>query len=144
MGANGRSKTANILFAVEFDRRHRHRGVRAASLHPGVIQTELVRHLPAEVREQAAKAAEAALRGEAASEHQYKTLPQGAATSVWAAVRAPAEEVGGRYCEDCAVAQVSVDDAAGRKGVRPYAVDPERAAQLWAVSETLVGEAFES
>src|SRR6202050_4058627 len=41
----GRSKTANILFAVAFDKRHRERGVRAAAVHPGIIETELVRHL---------------------------------------------------------------------------------------------------
>ena len=129
-GAYGRSKTANILFAVEFDRRHRERGVRAASVHPGVIQTELVRHLPADLREQAAKAAEAALREGTAAVHQYKTPAQGAATSVWAAVVAPADEIGGRYCEDCAAAELSEDDAKGRKGVRPYAVDPESARRL--------------
>src|SRR6201984_769710 len=43
--AYGRSKTANILFAVAFDRRQRGRGVRAAAVHPGMIETELARHV---------------------------------------------------------------------------------------------------
>jgi hypothetical protein len=71
-----------------------------------------------------------------------KTVPQGAATSVWAAFRATAEEVGGKYCEDCAVSYVAETDVSERKGVRPYAVDPERAKALWALSERMVGEVF--
>jgi hypothetical protein len=62
-------------------------------------------------------------------------VPQGAATTLWAAATAPAELVGGRYCEDCSVAVV----AAKGSGVRPYAIDPERARQLWTISERLVG-----
>jgi NAD(P)-dependent dehydrogenase (short-subunit alcohol dehydrogenase family) len=141
-GAYGRSKTANVLFAVEFDRRHREDGIRAIALHPGVIPTELVRHLDAETRDQAAKAAEASRRGDPAAPFFYKTIPQGAATSVWAAFVAPAEAVGGRFAEDCAVAEPAEDDSNGRKGVRPYAIDPERARALWALSETMVGERF--
>jgi len=64
----------------------------------------------------------------------YKSVPQGAATTLWAAVTAPADVVGGRYCEDCAVARVSAKGA----GVRPYSVDPERAKLLWAKSDELV------
>jgi hypothetical protein len=71
-----------------------------------------------------------------------KSIPQGAATSVWAAVVAAADDVGGRYCEDCHVAQVVDDD--GLAGVRPYAIDPERARALWALSESMVGETFGS
>ena len=72
---------------------------------------------------------------------QFKTIPQGAATSVWAAIVADAEAVGGHYCEDCHVAEI-VDGAGLRGGVRPYAVDPERAKALWAKSEAMVGERF--
>ena len=71
----------------------------------------------------------------------WKTIPQGAATSVWAGVVAKAEEVGGRYCEDCHVAEV-VTDATIPMGVRAYALDPQRAAALWAKSEEMVGERF--
>jgi hypothetical protein len=68
-----------------------------------------------------------------------KTVGQGAATTVWAAFVAPAEEVGGRYCMDCHVAETL---AVGGDGVRPYALDPERAKALWAKSEDMVGERF--
>jgi len=140
--AYGRSKTANILFAVEFDRRHKDRGVRAVAVHPGGIQTELARHLdPAFIQgwiDQLNAQAEAA--GQPPIE--WKTIPQGAATSVWAGVTAPVSLVAGRYCEDCHVAEL-VDDASQiRAGVRSYAIDPARAQALWALSETMVGETF--
>jgi NAD(P)-dependent dehydrogenase (short-subunit alcohol dehydrogenase family) len=139
-GAYGRSKTANILFAVEFDRRHKGRGVRAAAVHPGGIQTELGRYMTDEVRDALIANINAARRpGDA--EFAWKTIPQGAATSVWAAIKATAEEVGGLYCEDCHVAEV-VDNAELRGGVRPYALDPEHAKALWAKSEAMVGERF--
>jgi hypothetical protein len=74
---------------------------------------------------------------------KFKSIPQGAATSVWAGVVGRADEVGGRYCEDCHVAEtVTATDPAIRHGVRPYAVDPERAEALWALSEKMVGERF--
>jgi NAD(P)-dependent dehydrogenase (short-subunit alcohol dehydrogenase family) len=133
----GRSKTANVLFAVEFDRRHRANGIRATAVHPGSIPTELSRHLSAEVIASYAipsDPAEAFAQG-------YKSIPQGAATSVWAAVVAPADTVGGRYCEDCHVAEIDPDPKAQR-GVAAYAVDPDRAQALWTASERLVGERY--
>jgi NAD(P)-dependent dehydrogenase (short-subunit alcohol dehydrogenase family) len=141
--AYGRSKTANILFAVEFDRRHRTRGVRAAALHPGGIPTELGRHLqPGELKETVERI-NAQLAAEGRPPFQWKTIPQGAATSVWAAFVAPAEEVGGRYCEDCQVSQVTEGLISPvSPGVRPYALDPEQAKALWAKSEEMVGERF--
>jgi len=71
----------------------------------------------------------------------YKTIPQGAATSVWSGLVAAADEVGGLYCEDCHVAE-RVEGADIRGGVRSYALDPRRAAALWAKSEEMVGERF--
>src|SRR3984893_6782006 len=88
--AYGRSKTANILFAVEFDRRHRNRAVRAAAVHPGGIQTELDRHLdPTQLRKMIEHLNQQ-LATERKAPSQLKTIPQGAATSVWTAVVAPA------------------------------------------------------
>ncbi len=139
--AYGRSKTANVLFAVEFDRRHRDFGVRAAAVHPGGIKTELGRHLSAEAEQALIDRINASQAAIGAAPFKYKSIPQGAATSVWAAIVASADEVGGRYCEDCHVAEV-VADATARTGVRPYAFDEERAKKLWSVSETLVGERF--
>jgi NAD(P)-dependent dehydrogenase (short-subunit alcohol dehydrogenase family) len=133
--AYGRSKTANILFAVEFDRRHKASGVRATAVHPGVIQTELGRHMTEEAR-QALIASQP--KGEPA--FQWKSIPQGAATSVWAGTVADADTVGGRYCLDCHVAEI--DDVTTRGGVRSYALDPATAKALWAKSEEMVGERF--
>ena len=143
--AYGRSKTANILFAVAFDQRHRERGIRAAAVHPGIIQTELIRHVSPgwlrtrvdEINRQLGAAGKPPL--------QRKSIPQGAATSVWAGVVAPADEVGGRYCEDCHVAAVVPDDSstgAVSGGVRSYAVDPNSACALWKKSEEMVGASF--
>jgi NAD(P)-dependent dehydrogenase (short-subunit alcohol dehydrogenase family) len=138
--AYGRSKTANVLFAVEFDRRHKHRGVRAAAVHPGGIMTELGRYQSEEqIQELIARFQDAMNAG-----FQWKTIPQGAATSLWAGVIASGDEVGGRYCENCHVTTRITDDYLDviSEGARPYALDPERAKALWAKSEEMVGEAF--
>ena len=143
--AYGRSKTANILFAVEFDRRHRDRGVRATAVHPGGIATELARHMPdgaieawvQQIQEQRAAAGEPPF--------EFKSVPEGAATSVWAGVVASADEVGGKYCEDCQVAELLPADSpvsAISRGVRGYALDPDTAKALWRKSEEMVGETF--
>jgi NAD(P)-dependent dehydrogenase (short-subunit alcohol dehydrogenase family) len=139
--AYGRSKTANILFAVEFDRRHRDRGIRATALHPGAIQTELSRHMTPEAIKQLIDSINKAQQASGAPAFSYKSIPQGAATSVWAAIVAPADEIGGRYCEDCHVAEIQEGEGI-RGGVRLYALDPERAKALWAKSEEMVGERF--
>jgi NAD(P)-dependent dehydrogenase (short-subunit alcohol dehydrogenase family) len=143
--AYGRSKTANILFAVAFDKRHRDRGVRAAAVHPGGIQTELDRHLdPSQVRK-AIEQTNQQLAAQGKAPFQLKTIPQGAATSVWTAVVAPADEIGGHYCENCHVGKVVPDDVpitASSEGVRGYALDPKNAEALWKKSEELVGESF--
>jgi NAD(P)-dependent dehydrogenase (short-subunit alcohol dehydrogenase family) len=141
--AYGRSKTANILFAVEFDRRHKARGVRATALHPGGIITELGRHLQPGELEATVEQINVQHAAEGRPPFQVKTVPQGAATSVWAAFVAAAEEVGGRYCEDCQVSQVAEGLISPvSPGVRPYALDPQRAKALWAKSEEMVGERF--
>jgi NAD(P)-dependent dehydrogenase (short-subunit alcohol dehydrogenase family) len=140
-GAYGRSKTANILFAVEFDRRHKASGVRATAVHPGGIQTELGRYMTDEVRDALIKNINAANQAAGASAFEWKTIPQGAATSVWAGVVAAADEVGGLYCEDCHVAE-RVEGGDVRGGVRAYALDPTHAKALWAKSEEMVGERF--
>jgi NAD(P)-dependent dehydrogenase (short-subunit alcohol dehydrogenase family) len=139
--AYGRSKTAVALLAVEFDRRHRGRNVRGTAVHPGAIQTELQRHYSAAEEEALIVSINAANAAAGLPPFRYKTVPQGAATSVWAAVVADPDVVGGRYCEDCHVAEV--DDSEGvHGGVRSYALDPEHAKALWAKSEELVGERF--
>ena len=138
--AYGRSKTANVLFAVEFDRRHKARDVRATAVHPGGIRTELSRHLTPEVLKKLIAEINAG-QPEGAAPFSYKSIPQGAATSVWAACVADAEAIGARYCEDCHVAEV-VSTPGLRAGVRAYALDPQRARALWQKSEEMVGERF--
>lgn len=132
--AYGGAKTAVNLFVVEFDRRHKARGVRAVAVHPGGILTELARHMTPELIQKMIAIVTAESETSSA-QRGYKSIPQGAATALWAAVTAPADQVGGRYCEDCAVAKVS----ARGSGVRPYSIDPQRARLLWGKSEALVG-----
>jgi NAD(P)-dependent dehydrogenase (short-subunit alcohol dehydrogenase family) len=122
--AYGRSKTANSLFAVGFDKRHQKRGIRAAAVHPGAIDTDLARHMEPGALDQFT--------------FQYKTVAQGAATSVWAAVVASGDEVGGRYCENCHVGQVLADEVV----VEDVAGEGVRKDALWRKSEELVGESF--
>lgn len=136
--AYGRSKTANSLFAVEFDRRHRGRGIRAASVMPGNSITDLPRHFSQEdlqgLFETVGKArAEAGL-----PPAELKEIPQAAATSVWAAVVADKDEIGGHYLEDCAVAPINDTPIPFADGVRSYALDADKARQLWAKSAELI------
>ena len=133
----GRAKTANVLFAVEFDRRHRGRGVRATAVHPGGIQTDLGRHVDESAVERIVADINAELAAEGLPPYRFKTIAAGAATTVWAGVVAPADAVGGRYCEDCHVTTRITDGpiTVATGGVRPYALDPENAKALWARSE---------
>jgi NAD(P)-dependent dehydrogenase (short-subunit alcohol dehydrogenase family) len=141
--AYARSKTANALFTVEFDRRHQSQGLRATAVHPGVIVTELGRDIGgAEAIRQRQERLSAEQTALGRPPLVIKSIPQGAATSVWAGVVAEADEVGGRYCEDCRVARTVEPGGDELDGVRPYAVDPARAKALWAKSEDLVGERF--
>jgi len=143
--AYGRSKTANILFSVAFDKRHRDRGVRAAAVHPGVIHTELARHMDHSHLESMLAQMNQQLAAEGKGPFRWKSVPQGAATSVWAAVVAPADEIGGRYCENCHVGEMVPDHvtiSGISEGVRGYALDPKNSEALWKKSEELVGESF--
>jgi NAD(P)-dependent dehydrogenase (short-subunit alcohol dehydrogenase family) len=135
--AYAQAKTANVLFAVHLDALGRDAGVRAFSLHPGVIITELVRHVPRE--EQVARGwidADGNL-----TDPDSKTPEQGAATQVWAATSPQLEGMGGVYCEDCDIAEhVGPSPEGGLvPGVRPYATDPGQAARLWELSAQLTG-----
>lgn len=141
--AYGRSKTANVLFAVEFDRRHKAQGIRATAVHPGGIQTELGRYMTPEVTAAMIKSINDAnlASGNTTAQFSWKSIPQGAATSLWAGFVAPADEVGGLYCEDCHVAERN-DNPAARGGIRPYALNADHAKALWKKSEEMVGETF--
>lgn len=144
--AYGRSKTANILFSVAFDRRHRERGIRAAAVHPGGIQTELGRYTDPGRIQTIIDQINQQLAAEGKAPFQWKTIPQGVATSVWAAVVASADEIGGQYCENCHVGHIVPEQAtisAISEGVRGYALDQANAEALWKKSEEMVGERFQ-
>lgn len=140
--AYGRSKTANALFAVELDRRWKHRGIRAASVHPGGAETGLKRSVSQEDMDALVARINAVAKAETgAPAFKLKSIPQAAATSVWATVVADGHSIGGRYCEDCNVAPLAHGDGV-RKGVREYAVDAETATALWMKSEEMIGERY--
>jgi NAD(P)-dependent dehydrogenase (short-subunit alcohol dehydrogenase family) len=130
---------------VAFDLRHREHGVRAAAVHPGGIKTELARHMGSAQLEAMVENINKQLAAEGLRTFDFKTIPQGSATSVWAAVVASADEIGGRYCENCHVSEIVPDDRVltpVSEGVRGYALDPKVAEALWKKSEELVGEKF--
>ena len=131
--AYGRSKTANVLCAVGLDQRLADQGVRAFAVHPGTIMTELSRHLTEETF------AQLQARRPPGYEMAFKSIPEGAATTVYAATSPDLDGIGGRYLEDCHLADLT-DDPLAASGVRAYAIDPARADALWQLSERLVAE----
>jgi len=127
MLAYAQSKTANVLFAVEANRRWSDAGISANAVHPGAIEeTNLSRYLDPNYLAQ--------LRGSGV--YQYKTTEQGAATSVLVATWPPLEGIGGRYFQDCNEAPVVDPTTAAPTGagVAAYAVDPTNAERLWELS----------
>jgi len=130
--AYGQSKTANVLFTVELERRWGPDGVHAFALHPGVIPTELSRHL---TEEDFTSLSSGARPG--GGRLTLVDVPTGAATQVWAATSPDLEGRGGLYLEECAVAGPTPGD--GSAGYAPHAVDADAAARLWEWSEREVG-----
>lgn len=145
--AYGQSKTANILFAVELDRRGRDHGIRAFAVHPGsIIDTGLARHMSAQDIS-ASGALDGSGRPLIDPEAGFKNVQQGAATQVWCATSAQLDGYGGVYCEDADIAPLMDEEGAaapvgGRaraaRGVRPYAVDAQAARRLWDCSAALL------
>jgi NAD(P)-dependent dehydrogenase (short-subunit alcohol dehydrogenase family) len=127
--AYGQSKTANILFSVELDRRLGERGVHAYAVHPGMIATELGRYMTKDDFQALKDRAKSSPSGGMPA---YKTVEQGAATSVWAATASELDGQGGTYLAD---AEVTEQHA-------PWARDPESARRLWTLTEQLVGQEF--
>lgn len=132
--AYGESKTANVLFTVGLDARLKDSDVRALAVHPGVIMTELSRHMQQEDFESLSE------RAPGDGELTFKSVEQGAATSTWAATSPDLEGRGGIYLEDCQVAEPATPGSGS--GVEDYAVDTDAAERLWSLSEELVGERF--
>jgi NAD(P)-dependent dehydrogenase (short-subunit alcohol dehydrogenase family) len=131
--AYGQSKSANALFALALDARGEQRGVRAFSVHPGAVATELARSIPEDEFR--------ALR--AANPRTFKMPPAGAATSVWCATSATLDGMGGVYCEDVDIGEPVPADSKEPRGVRPWIMDRELADRLWTRSEAWTGARFE-
>ncbi|KGE09912.1 oxidoreductase [Burkholderia gladioli] len=137
--AYGQSKTANALFAVALDSIGQGAGVRAFSVHPGGIVTDLVRHMS---HDQLAASQVIDKDGKPIIDPQNnkKTPQQGAATTVWCATSPQLDDMGGVYCADCDIARALPDDQSTElHGVRPRATDPVAAGRLWQLSEQLTG-----
>jgi NAD(P)-dependent dehydrogenase (short-subunit alcohol dehydrogenase family) len=141
--AYGQSKTANALFALELDRRLAKEGVSAYSVHPGMIMTELARHLNAELLERMQKRVEERARatGTKGPGMSFKAVEAGAATQVWAATTGDLANHGGAYLADCQLGMVGVEY--GERNVERHAQDPDAATSLWAASEGWVGQTFD-
>lgn len=130
--AYGQSKTANALFAVGLNERLKEKGAEAFAVHPGVIETELARHMTEEDMEMFASGIESGAI-------PMKTVQQGAATQVFAATAPELAGRGGAYLADVQIAPIEENTEDFSK-VRPYAIDPEAAEQLWKVSEEMVSK----
>lgn len=124
--AYGQSKSANVLFATELDRRGAPHGVRAFATHPGLILTPLQRHIPRDEQIAAGWIDEDGNAGAG-----FKSTAQGSATQVWAATSRALDGLGGVYCDDC--------DIAAREAVEEWATDPGQAGRLWELSVELTG-----
>jgi NAD(P)-dependent dehydrogenase (short-subunit alcohol dehydrogenase family) len=140
--AYGQSKTANALFALGFDIRSAAHGVRAFSVHPGGVITNLVQYLSKEDL-RAAGAIDEAGKPIIDPDGNLKTPEQGAASILWCATSPKLEGLGGLYCENCDVAVAVSADSQERLGVKPWATDPDLAERLWPLSERLTGAAMQ-
>jgi len=146
----GQSKTATNLFSVELDNRGKAFKVRAYSVHPGSINgTELAREAPIELFQQMGLCdAHGNVVPEVAA--RLKTIPQGAATTVWCATSPILNDIGGVYCEDADVAELDLgniehryDDPSTSHGVQQYSLDEVSSKRLWALSEEMIGIRFQ-
>lgn len=145
----GQSKTASNLFALELDNRGKEVQIRAYSLHPGAIYgTDLGREEPIALFQQMGTYdADGLIKQEVAQ--KLKTIPQGAATTVWCATSALLQSIGGVYCEDADIAELDLGNIEHRydepwtlRGVQPYAIDETNAKKLWTLSEQMTGITF--
>lgn len=146
----GQSKTASNLFALELDNRGKDFKVRAYSLHPGsVLGTDLGREEPIELfKQMGTHDASGAIKPEVAA--KLKTIPQGAATTIWCATSSLLDHIGGVYCEDANIAELDLgqiehrfDEPTTIRGVQPYSLDEINAKRLWDLSEQMTGMVFQ-
>ncbi|MBT4493307.1 MAG: SDR family NAD(P)-dependent oxidoreductase [Gammaproteobacteria bacterium] len=134
LAAYGQSKTAAVLFTIALDKRFRDRNVRATSVHPGLINTELGRYFSEEEME--------FLQDGIPEGVEMKDVSQGAATTVWAATTPEFDKLAGQFCEDCAVADRITDPDEDGRGVLPHALDEQAAERLWQLAQEWSGQTF--
>lgn len=138
----GQSKTATNLFTVELDHRGYEYGVRAYAIHPGnTAGTDLAKEASVGLLQQIGLLDEQGNMKQEVAE-SLKTVPQGAATTVWAATSKALDTIGGVYCEDADVAEIFAEEGVST-GVKPYSLDEGNAKRLWTLSETLTGVTFD-
>ncbi len=150
-GAYGQAKTANALFTVALQKRLGDKGVSVFAVHPGAIPTELGRHLTDDdikalmnsksLGGDKSGGDKKESGGTSRGKLMFKTIPQGAATSVWAATSPALEGRGGLYLEDCGIAE-EVPVGVAEHGYFAWALDPTAAEKLWSASEQIVGQSF--
>lgn len=141
--AYGQSKSANSLFSVELDKRGRSADIRAFSVHPGAIITDLSRHLSDdEMRSMGAIDDQGNRSSVNNADNKFKSVEQGVATAVWAATSPQLIGKGGVYCENVNIAQAVSETAIMGNGVPPWAIDKNLAKKLWTLSEELTGITF--
>lgn len=139
--AYGQSKTATNLFSMELDNRAKQFNIRAFSVHPGSIGgTELAREASLDLLQKMGFLDD---DGKILPEIEarLKTIPQGAATTVWCATTPLLNTIGGVYCEDCDIAKL-VENTVGTSGVEPYSLNEDDAWKLWNLSEEMTGASF--
>jgi hypothetical protein len=145
----GQSKTATNLFSLELDNRGKAFNVRSYAVHPGSIHgTELGREAPIELFQQMGFCdANGNVYPEVVA--KLKSIPQGAATTIWCATSPMLNEIGGVYCEDADISELDLghiehrhDDPSTSRGVQPYSLNEENAKRLWTLSEQLTGITF--
>ena len=136
--AYGQSKTANVLFAVGATDRWAADGITANAVHPGgIMETNLARYMdPEQVAQLRTASAGSTTQTINGAPIRFKTIAQGAATSVLVATSPWLEGVGGRYFEDCNEAERLPADnvSTAPSGVAPYALDPDAAERFWELS----------
>jgi NAD(P)-dependent dehydrogenase (short-subunit alcohol dehydrogenase family) len=130
--AYAQSKTANILFAKQFNKLYASEGIKAYSLHPGGILTNLQQHIPEEEQR-----AMGWYKKDGTLHDAFKTVEQGASTSVYAALAPDLDNHGGEYLEDCAISK-GVNAEQPYSGMAPHSLDMEAAERLWKLSEQMV------
>ena len=138
--AYGQSMSAKAMFAIELDRLGRPHGVRSFAVHPGTILTDLSRHL---TRAELIAMGAADDSGAPLQPTGYKTVAQGAATTVWAAIAPELDGHGGLYLDDVEIAPIidSSTDLFG-PGVDAWLIDPEQHGRLWALTDQLLESDF--